>query len=89
MSTEAMLRALERAVNTEPRGEREYLSAEFIRRYGPALAEVVRDAQRYKHLRDQHDMEGFWIAHGKFGEGCSRWNGEAADKAIDAARGIG
>lgn len=60
--------------------------AMFFYRHGPALLAMVEDAERYKHCRDATGMEGFWIAHGKFGEGCSRWNGEAADKAIDKAR---
>lgn len=89
MNAEAMLRELEKAMDDIERGSGELRALMFVADHGPALVEAVRDAERYRHLRNASGMEGFWIAHGKFGEGCSRWNGEAADRAIDQARAEG
>ncbi|NII54350.1 hypothetical protein FHS47_001679 [Lutibacter sp. SG786] len=98
MTTEAMLRDIQSCITRLERLGEPYRSgwsdfynrcAELIRTHGPALVEAVRDAERYKHIRDATGTEGFWIAHGKFGKGCSRWTGEAADHAIDQARAEG
>jgi hypothetical protein len=58
----------------------------FLRDHGHALLESVADAERYRHVRDSQGMTGFWICHGIFGEGASRWTGKHADRQLDAAR---
>ena len=58
--------------------------ARFLRDHGKALFALKAHAERYRFLRDTENMNGFWIARGKFGEGCSYWYGEPADSAIDA-----
>jgi hypothetical protein len=97
MSTDALVRDLEVAISvamkshkSKSEDESDIAAACAHSFLAAVVAEFVRsmvgDAERYRHLRDQLGMEGFWIAHGKFGEGCTGWHGEAADLAIDLAR---
>lgn len=95
MTTEAMLRELEKSINRATDGYSDpddHYAAIFLQTHGPALVEAVRDADRYRWLRKmteapvghKHMTVVAWDA-----EPWEPDNAEALDKAIDKARAEG
>ena len=58
--------------------------AKFLRAHHAEIAAAVRDAERYRWLRNAESRAGFWIAFGEIGN-LSQWTGSHADREIDAA----
>lgn len=60
--------------------------------YNHEIAELRKDAARYRWLRDKHPAdEGLWVAMGvpHAPPGISCWRGDELDAAIDTAMSSG
>lgn len=73
---------LDTSPHDAPPGDMDYVLASDYDALAARVAELEKDAWRYRWLRASTEPSGFWVAHGGPG-GMSLWHGADLDAALD------